>query len=388
VWTKLILLLATVLLTACGNAAAPPDRPTALPPAAVAPATSLPEAAPSLPPPQVERVAAPTPTAPPPTAVPSATPTAAPQPPQRLTEGGCCAGAFWSPDGQMILYVDRPSADAAAGLWGVPRRGGAPILITEKLGSFSADLSLRAYPTKQGTVVERLADGQTWTIPNGGRAVAFAPDGGWVAWSAGSAGPPFDSGWREIWTSRVDGSEAARLLNLWAGGLVGWFPDGSLLVSGYQTQDETQPALWRFNPSDASLQELARTSRARGIAISPGGRYVAYANLFADDPAQDGLWVVDVTTGTAQPLDLYGSYRWRAEGKLVVIPLEGDFSDATRSLRLVEFDLVAGSQRPLNDPARFPLRIASGEWEIAPDGQMLVYRAAQDYNLWLLALPE
>jgi len=115
-----------------------------------------------------------------PTASPTPTPTPAPTL-RQLTSSGCCVEPFWSPDSQRVLFLDKPSPDAPVGFYGVGLQGGAPELFTDQLGVYSPDFSLRAYPESGQTIVERLADGQRWTIPSGGRAVSFSPDGSMLA---------------------------------------------------------------------------------------------------------------------------------------------------------------------------------------------------------------
>ena len=94
------------------------------------------------------------------------TPTPAPRL-RQLTDGGCCTESFWSPDGQRILYIDRPSMDAQSGLWGVDLHGGQPEFVTDQLGIYSPDMQLRAFLVNGQTIVERLDTGEQWRIPKG-----------------------------------------------------------------------------------------------------------------------------------------------------------------------------------------------------------------------------
>ena len=93
-------------------------------------------------------------------------PTELPLPaPRPLTNGGCCVQPFWSPDSQQVRFIDRPAQDQQAGVWGVGIEDGAVTLVTDRLGIYSPDFSLRAYLAGGDTVVERLADGEAMGDP-------------------------------------------------------------------------------------------------------------------------------------------------------------------------------------------------------------------------------
>ena len=318
-----------------------------------------------------------------PTPPPSPTPTLAPVL-RQLTAGGCCVEPFWSPDGQRLLFLDRPSPDAAAGLYEVSLQGGGVELYSERLGIYSPDMSLLAFPQGEQTVVERLDDGQRWVIPSGGRAVSFSPDGTQLAWTAGQSGPPFDTARREVWVSQVDGSQAQLLVQLYSGGFAGWFPDGRLLVSGRVDLNEPLPGLWAVSPQDGSQSLLARGERLRGITISPGGSWLTYQMVFSANPEENGIWLVDTHSAEKRRLDQFGAYRWRDDGRLLLIPL-----DIRQPLHQVwQIEAATGQALPLTDPAVTPLKIANGDWSVSPDGTKIAFVSAMDHNVWLLELPE
>jgi Tol biopolymer transport system component len=362
-----------------GPAASTPSATIAI---ASTEATSPP--APTAPPPATATF---TPVPPSPTPVIEATPTAAPSLVQ-LTSGGCCVQPFWSPDGSRLLFIDRPDPGAPAGIYGVDLQGGPPQLFTQRLGLYSADMQYLAFPQNGVAVVERLADGQRWRIANGGRAVSFSPDGSQIAWTAGQSGPPFDTAQRCIWVSKLDGSQARTVADVIAGGLIGWFPDSRLLLSGRRDPGEAQSSLWALTPgqtaSESQWQELVRTEqRMRSVSLSPGGGWLVYLVSFASDPAADGIWLVDTFGGQPKRLALFGGYQWRDEGRLLVIPLEPGAS----SQQLWQVEASNGQALPLTDPAVTPFKIANGDWSVSPDGHRIAFVSALDNNIWLLTLP-
>ncbi len=324
-----------------------------------------------------------------PTPAPTATATSTPAPVlRRLTTGGCCVQPYWSPDGSQVWYIDRPSAVAPSGIWGVPSTGGEPQFITRRLGIYSPDGSLVAYPEGGQTYVERGDGSQRWTVPSGGRAVSFSPDGQWLAWQVASSSVNFDRRRVDLWVSRVDGQEARLVASLTGGGLSGWFPDSArLLVSGRSaaaaagTNDNSQ-ILAALTIVDGSTQTIVQAVGLRGGVLSPQGGWLVYTVSFSGDPAADGLWVARTDGSAPLRLSLFGAYRWRSEGALAVIPLE----PGAEAQRLVAVDAATGEQHALTDPAVTPLHIAGGDWALNPDGRQVAYVSAEDHNIWVLEL--
>jgi dipeptidyl aminopeptidase/acylaminoacyl peptidase len=373
--------LLAVLLTACAGAPASPSPAGAATNTAPAAATLSATATP---------LPLPTGTA---TAAPSETPTATSTPPplpRPLTTGGCCVQPSWSPDGRQVWYLDRPDAASPSGLWGVSVDGGPPQFITDRLGLYSPDRALMAYPEGGQTIIERLATGERWVAPSAGRAVSFSPDGQLIAWSIASSSVNFDRRQVEVWAARVDGSEARVAARLQGGGFSGWLPDSQhLLISG---RDEDQAAagspevqyIGVLSLADGGVQKVVSSKNLRGTSLSPEGGWLLYTIAFSGDPAVDGQWVVPLGGGEPRRLELYGAIRWRSEGKLLMIPLEWG---GEAGLRVVEIDAATGAVRALTDPAQTPLPIGGGDWALSPDGQRLAFVSAEDRNIWVLDLP-
>ncbi|WP_376792712.1 TolB family protein [Thermoflexus sp.] len=318
-----------------------------------------------------------------PTPVSSPSPTPGPRL-WRLTANGCCVQPFWSPDGQEVWFLDRPDPQAPAGLWGIPATGGTPRLITTRLGIFSPDYRRRAYPEAGQTIIEDLETGVQWVAPSGGRAVAFSPDGEWIAWEEHAAeAPSLDRQVTTLWIARVDGREARPALQLLGGGFAGWLPDGRQVLVITREAPGLDPLLAVVDLQEGSLRPIARGERLRGVQISPKGGWVAYQSLFSADPAQSGLWVVRADGTGSRRLPVFGAYRWRAEGRLLVVPME----PGAPSHRVLEVEAATGAIRSLTDPVTLPFRIAGGDWALSPDGRRIVFVSAEDHNLWVLELP-
>lgn len=370
------------------------EQPAA--PAAATEAASAATAEMSAPPPAAESLPSATPL--PPTPVPSETPTATPSASLRqLSQNGCCVAPFWSPDGQQVLFIDRPAPDGPFGIWALGLQGGAAQFITGRVGLYSPDMQLIAYPSKGHTFVERLSDGQRWLIPSDGRAVSFSPDSRQVAWTISTSGP-FDQAQRTIWISQFDGSQPQRVGAFTGGGFSAWLPDGRMLLNerlGVPGQAEGQMgmALWVFDPRQAAgavqagaRLEIATDGRLRGQSLSPDGRWLAYLVTFAGDPAQNGIWLADLQdpASGARRLEVFGAYQWRDGGRLLVIPQE----PGAPAQRVLQIEAASGDIKPLTDPSSLPFKIANGDWKVSPDGSHIVFVSAIDHNLWLITLPK
>jgi Tol biopolymer transport system component len=308
---------------------------------------------------------------------------------RQLTTGGCCVKPFWSADSKHVLFVDRPTSQAPAGVWSVDLVGGEPSFQTDKLGIYSNDQTLRAFPLDGQTIIERLADDQRWAIPNNGREVVFSMDDTQVAWTAGRTQPPFDTAQRKVWVSSVDGSNAHQVLTALSAGISGWFPDGRLLINGRLDSPNLGQVLWMFSPptngaDNWNMTELARAERLRGATLSPDGKWLAYISAFSGDPTIDGLWLENTETLEKRKMELFGGYHWRDSTHMLIVPLELE----KKAHRIIQVEAPTGSILPLTDPEKTPFKIANGDWSVSPDGEWIVFVSAWDGNIWTIHLGE
>lgn len=409
IWLPLLVLLA-LLLSSCQGDAEP--TPVALAQGKIAkPAVTTPSgdaasggvALPS-PSPTVPATSVPSPTAPAtatstpaPTATstPTATPTPVPQAFQ-LTSGGCCTQPFWSPDSQQVRFIDRPSANSPVGIWGVsiaePQT--EPTLVSQRLEESIAEPDYLVETSSNTTVIERLADGERWTVPADGRSVVISPNKARIAWSVSNDNVAVENRVAAIWIANLDGSEARQVATLPRGGLSGWVSDDVLLLSSRESLQSSETVLSALSLVDGTLLELARGDRLRSQLVSPSGQWVVYYNTFAADPAQNGLWLVRTDGSQRVPLDkeLFGAYQWRGcsntcapeDDRLLIVPFRPD----APFHEFWELDPRSGDIRQLIDADLTPLKIANGDWRVSPDGRHVVYVEARDRNLWAIELPE
>ena len=325
-----------------------------------------------------------------PTTIITPNPTATSAPTRRrLTTGSCCVRPFWSPDGRQVWFLDRPTGDAVTAIWGVDTTGGKPTVVTELLGVFSPDARLVAYPSSdRRTHIQRIDSEERWVVPSGGRVITFSPDGKRIGWQVVSSQESrYYMRSVELWLANVDGSDPRKVIAVRGGGIVGWFPNGHrwLVLSSNFPQESY--SLTVLDLDSANGLEIARAPRLGGASISPQGDWVVFQVTASGDPQRDGLWVVGTDGRGMRRLDVYGSYQWRSEGRLAIVPLEVSTHSDLESHRLVEVEAVSGAVRQLTDPTQLSFRIANGDWSMAPGGEEFVYVSAEDHNLWLIELP-
>jgi Tol biopolymer transport system component len=256
------------------------------------------------------------------------------------------------------------------------------------VAAYSRDRSLITYLDKRQTIVERVATGEKWLIPNDGQSVAFSPDGQKLAWEDEDDNSyiPYDQRRSDLHIARFDGKEATRVTRVYGGGFVGWLPDSKkILISGRPSLDVRERTLWVFDLASRTVTKLTAAERISGVSISNDGTWIAYYITFEADSARNGIWLQRTDGSPPRKLELWGAYQWRDDGQLLVIPTR---ASRDRAFEVLQVEAATGKIRKLTDAAMTPLQILNGDWRVSPDGKHIVYVNSVDRNLWLLTLPE
>src|SRR5688500_206261 len=242
---------------------------------------------------------------------------------------------FWAGEGDRVLYYDQPAA-GQGGTWRVDPATGKIERERPQWGSYVArgTLLVTPRPTQRDTHVLHLPSGREWSLAttNGG---TFSPDGSMVTYSAAAAaqpGQPTPGGQGNFSTTTLmvswaDGQQAVRHALPINASPVGWVrgadgtPNGRLLLSGRRARLHNT-SFWLYSPNDKKLDELSQTSSRRiiGTHVSPDGEWVAYYAAWNQDAGQNGLWAMKTDGSVRRKLAFNGSYRWTADGRLIVIP--------------------------------------------------------------------
>ncbi len=316
---------------------------------------------------------------------PTITPTSTPEL-RQLTTGGCCVMPSWSPDSRQVLFIDKPAAEAEAGVYAVDIDRAQEPQLSGPVGIYSPDRSLVAYPVDVRTIVDKLSTGDRWVIPNDGQALEFSPDNRRVAWEIEAISGPYDERQTEIFMANYDGTDAVKVARVYGGGLVGWLPRGlSLLFLGRPALSTRDRTLTTLDLRTNEAIDLVTAERISGVGASRDGSWVAYYISFDSDAERNGIWVQRADGTGARQLDVWGAYQWRDDSHLLVIPAR---PSPDQAFEIWEIDAATGEKRQLTDAAVTPLNILNGDWRISPDGRYVVFVNSADRNLWLLELPE
>jgi murein DD-endopeptidase MepM/ murein hydrolase activator NlpD/Tol biopolymer transport system component len=308
---------------------------------------------------------------------------------RQLTTGTCCTQPYWTKDSTQVRFIDQPGSDAPLGIWGVnlaqPENG--PQFVSPRLGIFSPDGRLVAYPNRQtgGTVIERLADGQTWEIDTQGQSPNFTPDSRHIIWAVFDEDAPSDNREETLWQANVDGSNPQILLKEQRIGLAAWLADNKLLLS-QRIPGGSDVQLLTVSLINGQKTKLLELPRMRGQALSLDRRYLVYYVSFEPEAEKNGLWLLDLQDSKPIPqkLPFFGSYRWRDAERLIYVPFEPEAAGHN----FFEYNTRTGQTRPLflTNPG---LTIANSDWRVSPDGRKIALVAANDTTLdgiWVLEL--
>jgi Tol biopolymer transport system component len=368
--TVIALFLHSLLLVACARTA-PPSRPfvaaTPTPTIAATPtATQLPTSTP----------------------LPTLTPTATPTPQlTQLTTGGCCVNPGWSPDSRQVLFIDKPSENAPAGIYAMDIFTGAlrPPQWSGRVGIYSPDRSLIEYTDNFETVIEKPSTGEKWAIP-GQVPVDFAPDNQHLAWDNDpDITGPYDQRPSDLYVADINARKPTRITRVYGGGLVGWLPRGlKLMYLGRPSLDVRERTLTVLDLTTNVTTTLVSAERLSGMSVSKDGTWLAYYITFDADKSRNGIWVQRTDGSQARRLEMFGAYQWRDDAHLLVIPMR---ASSDKPFEVWEVETASGASRRLTDAATTPLQILNGDWRVSLDGRYIVYVNSADRNVWLLTLP-
>ena len=297
---------------------------------------------------------------------------------RRLTYDGCCAGAWWDVGNANRLFVIDGSPDQRAAIFEWNTEDGSLVDLVGQAPPplLSADGTLKVERVNDQIVITRIADGSHWTVDTQNTLPAISADNSHLLWQIThpTRDPGEDLPKTEIWISDLDGRKARQVM-VQPGASARWL-DGSRLLISTRKQQATTLAVDDVRDDNGFV--LGSWDWMRGLSIAQGGSRLMFYLVFQDDPANDGIYALDLQSGV-QPtkLPFFGAWRWRDADTLYYLPFDPSIPYQT----LHEYDLKTGEDRTLTDQ---PFLVANGDWSVSPDGDQIAFWNANDRTLWLL----
>lgn len=229
----------------------------------------------------------------------------------------------------------------------------------------------------------RRSDGKSWTIANTGREPRVSLSGTLVAWDVASKGISHpDVREHALWVAEITGTRPRRLATIIGGGLVGWAQGETALIATGRIGADGREGIWAIGIDGSEPRLLHQVHRPRDPLLSPEGGWLAFYAAFTGDSGQNGLWVLRTDGTSLSKVTPFGAFRWRAEGRLLLIPMMEALSPS-----MFEVDAAAGRALQLTNPLRTSLPISNNDWLVSPDGKRVAFTSWVDRAIWVLTLP-
>lgn len=333
------------------------------------------------------------------TPLPTLTPTQTPVPVpvvRQLTTGNCCTGHYWYGNNR-IRFIDKDPQTDEVGIWGIDIQAAEPerVFITEKLGYTSPDGRYLAYPDRSTglAVIEDTETGEKWSLDLDESSANFTPDSTRILWTESDPDLPFERRTSTYWIANVDGSERRRIASINRASTLAWLDDQTLLISTFINDGTTSPLsiqtaiVGTLSLVDGQVTDLFTVPRPRGVSLNPSKTGMVYFVALASDPAENGVWYLDLTGPPYSPrkLPFVGSYQWQNDTTLIYIP----FDIEAEAHQFYSYDISTGQTADLT-VALESFIVANNDWTISPDGKNISWLAAKGNGLdgiWLMTLP-
>ncbi|MCB9458868.1 MAG: M23 family metallopeptidase [Anaerolineaceae bacterium] len=305
---------------------------------------------------------------------------------QMLDGTGCCPDFWWhSMDANTLYTLDgAPGSRASVYTWDADA-GQMVSMGPETPYLYSPDFSHTVAQIGDNVQILELATGIAWQVNTNGNPAGLNASNTHLMWVERESVfvPGQTSAVNAIYMADVRDRSGnyAPIQVLAERGLDGnWLDDHRLLVT-WREDNNTRIDIVDINTGQR--YNLGTWYRPRGFSIAPGGSRMVYYLSSQPDPADNGMYLIDIAEGSQpQRLDWFGAYRWRDENSLFVIPFEPE--NAIHELGL--FTVADGQLRMLTVRNMQPFAVMNGQWDVNADGSKIAFRNALDGNFWMMDL--
>lgn len=292
---------------------------------------------------------------------------------------GCCWEQWWHPTEPVRLFTLDGFAEQRAAIYAYDAPSGT--LLTS-IGTTPPPYLSPDYSHSVRLVnnqVEIQNDVDLWIVQTNLNIPSINTDNTRLLWveDGGSDIPGQDDPINSVFISDIRGADSQLLFA--EQGLSAMWLDADRILLRISDSPFTQFDV--YDVRDSSRYTLGRWYRPRGFSIAPGGNRLLFYLPSQPDPQDTGMYWMDIAEGaTAQKVDWFGGYRWRDADSVFVVP----FNPNTDVHQLLLFDIESNTTRSLTEPSQQPFSIMDGRWSVNADGTHILFRNAQDRNLWFM----
>ncbi len=294
----------------------------------------------------------------------------------------CCWAHWWDPVNPDALYVidGSPGTRASVSRWSA-NAGSMDAIVSEAPPAItSPDGRYNIYNNNGYARIVDTTDDSEIRTPLLGATPAINPDNTAITWTttAGTTIPGQGRPIASVWVADMDGYNARQLIT--RAGVRGQWLDSNrlLIITRGNSQDTT---LSVYDLRDDSETPLGTFINLRNLSVAPGGNHLLFHLLWQEVPETSGIYLLHTQgESPAQMLDWFGAWRWRDSTTLYYLP----FDPNTPYHTLASYDIQTGDSHIHITPDDIPFTIMNGDWDVAADGQRIVFQNAADWNMWLL----
>lgn len=309
-----------------------------------------------------------------PTAEPTSTPSVDREPAQPPVIAAACCGVFAWLDDQTLAAYDTPNRQPA-GSWLIDRRDGSRRYLAPHVGLPGAGSLLAVSRPDAGQTDILRADGSVvGVIRNGGTMTWISPDGSRVAWLArlpGSTSSSLVSRPVRLWVAGIDGAGARAVRDLRASQLA-WLPDNRTVLLLGRDLDGGAAGVWSIDVETAATTVVARAAFPQSLQLAPDGTRAVFLATLSSNPADDGLWLLDLPSGATRRLAESGPFRWSGDDSRLWLLRLGAGSSGDR-LELVDVQSGAIQRR-----VTLAGQVRQDDWAVAPGGGAVAFWRDED----------
>ncbi len=296
---------------------------------------------------------------------------------------GCCWEQWWHPTNANQLFAIDGLPNQRANIFQYDAQGNNLGIVSNAPPPFySPDYSHTVRPFGNTIQLQNTVTGDTWSIETDMAIPSINTDNTRLLWvvDGGDSIPGQNEPSNTILISDMRG-ETLELLFAETGIDAMWLDDTRLLLS---IGDRPFTQLDIYDVETQTRYTLGRWYRPRGFSIAPSGNRLMFYLAYQPNPTDNGVYWMDIAENAPQNrVDWFGAYRWRDTDSLFYIPFDAN----TNTHQLMIYDIATDTSQALTNPDVTPFTIMDGRWSVNADGSNILFRNANDRNLWMIRIP-